>query len=89
MDFQITWTITAIIAVSSFLSPVVVAVINNRHHSQTLLVNFTMGVLTVPLFRKPVPLLVKLFCFVKKAHSRHFPIFILNIAESLAMCSYC
>lgn len=32
MEINITWTITAIIAVSSFLSPIVVAIINNRHH---------------------------------------------------------
>lgn len=31
MKFDITWTITSIIAVSSFLSPVLVAIINNRH----------------------------------------------------------
>lgn len=33
MDFDITWTITAIIAVSSFLSPIFVAVINNIHQA--------------------------------------------------------
>ena len=32
MTFNITWTITAIIAVSSFLSPIAVAIINNHHH---------------------------------------------------------
>ncbi len=31
MKLDITWTITAIIAVSSFLSPIVVAIINNYH----------------------------------------------------------
>lgn len=31
MQFDVTWTITAIIAVSSFLSPIAVAIINNRH----------------------------------------------------------
>ncbi len=31
MDIKITWTITAIIAVSSFLSPIFVAIINNFH----------------------------------------------------------
>lgn len=34
MKINITWTITAIIAVSSFLSPIFVAIINNRHHSK-------------------------------------------------------
>lgn len=34
MNINITWTITAVIAVSSFLSPVAVAVINNRHHAK-------------------------------------------------------
>lgn len=34
MQFEITWTITAIIAVSSFLSPILVAIINNRHHTR-------------------------------------------------------
>ena len=34
MEINITWTITAIIAVSSFLSPIAVAIINNRHHAQ-------------------------------------------------------
>lgn len=34
MEINITWTITAIIAVSSFLSPIVVAIINNRHHAR-------------------------------------------------------
>ena len=34
MEINITWTITAIIAVSSFLSPIVVAMINNRHHAR-------------------------------------------------------
>ncbi len=33
MSFDITWTITAIIAVSSFLSPIFVVIINNKHHS--------------------------------------------------------
>lgn len=33
MGIEITWTITAIIAVSSFLSPIFVALINNRHHT--------------------------------------------------------
>lgn len=32
MNFDITWTITAVIAVSSFLSPVVVSWMNNKHH---------------------------------------------------------
>lgn len=31
MKFDITWTITAIIAISSFLSPIAVAIINNIH----------------------------------------------------------
>ena len=31
MTIEITWTITAVIAVSSFLSPIFVALINNRH----------------------------------------------------------
>lgn len=31
MKFDITWSITAIIAVSSFLSPIVVSIINNKH----------------------------------------------------------
>lgn len=34
MEINITWTITAIIAVSSFLSPIAVAIINNRHHAR-------------------------------------------------------
>lgn len=34
MKFDVTWTITAIIAVSSFLSPIFVAIINNRHHAK-------------------------------------------------------
>lgn len=34
MKFDITWTITAVIAVSSFLSPVVVSIINNKHHTE-------------------------------------------------------
>lgn len=34
MKINITWTITAIIAVSSFFSPIIVACINNYHHSQ-------------------------------------------------------
>lgn len=34
MKFDITWTITAVIAVSSFLSPIFVAIINNRHHAK-------------------------------------------------------
>lgn len=34
MKFDITWTITAVIAVSSFLSPIFVAIINNRHHTK-------------------------------------------------------
>lgn len=34
MNFDITWTITAIIAVSSFLSPIVVAIINNFHQAR-------------------------------------------------------
>lgn len=34
MNFDVTWTITAVIAVSSFLSPIVVALINNRHHAK-------------------------------------------------------
>ena len=34
MNFDITWTITAIIAVSSFLSPIAVAIINNSHHAR-------------------------------------------------------
>lgn len=34
LKFDITWTITAIIAVSSFLSPIAVAVINNLHHAK-------------------------------------------------------
>ena len=34
MKINITWTITAIIAVSSFLSPIAVAIINNRHHAR-------------------------------------------------------
>lgn len=34
MQFDITWTITAIIAVSSFISPIIVAIINNRHHTK-------------------------------------------------------
>ena len=33
MTFDVTWTITAIIAVSSFLSPIAVAIINNMHNS--------------------------------------------------------
>ena len=31
MAIEITWTITAIIAVSSFISPIFVAIINNKH----------------------------------------------------------
>lgn len=31
MNIEITWTITAIIGVSSFMSPIFVAIINNRH----------------------------------------------------------
>lgn len=31
MKFDITWSITAIIAVISFLSPIVVSIINNKH----------------------------------------------------------
>lgn len=34
LTFDITWTITAIIAVSSFLSPIFVARINNRHSAK-------------------------------------------------------
>ena len=34
MEFDITWTITAIIAVSSFLSPIFVALINNHHNAK-------------------------------------------------------
>lgn len=34
MKFDITWTITSIIAVSSFLSPIFVACVNNWHHSK-------------------------------------------------------
>ncbi len=34
MNVNITWTITAIIAVSSFLSPIAVAIINNLHHAK-------------------------------------------------------
>ena len=34
MNFDITWTITAIIAVISFLSPIFVALINNHHHAK-------------------------------------------------------
>ena len=34
MEINITWTITAIIAVSSFLSPIAVVIINNRHHAR-------------------------------------------------------
>ena len=34
MTIEITWTITAIIAVSSFFSPIAVAIINNRHHAK-------------------------------------------------------
>ncbi len=34
MSIEITWTITALIAVSSFLSPIAVAIINNRHHTK-------------------------------------------------------
>ena len=34
MEINITWTITAIIAVSSFLSPIAVAIINNHHHAR-------------------------------------------------------
>lgn len=34
MTVEITWTITAIIAVSSFLSPIVVAKINNKHQEK-------------------------------------------------------
>lgn len=34
MTIEITWTITAIIAVSSFLSPIFVAKINNKHQEK-------------------------------------------------------
>ena len=34
MTLEITWTITAIIAVSSFLSPIFVAIINNKHQTK-------------------------------------------------------
>lgn len=34
MTFDVTWTITAIIAVSSFLSPIAVAIINNMHNTK-------------------------------------------------------
>lgn len=34
MNLNITWTITAIIAVNSFLAPIFVALTNNKHHSQ-------------------------------------------------------
>lgn len=34
MNFDITWTITAVIAVSSFLSPVAVTIISNRHQAK-------------------------------------------------------
>lgn len=34
MNFDITWTITAVIAVSSLLSPIAVAIINNRHNEK-------------------------------------------------------
>ena len=34
LEFDITWTITAIIAVSSFFSSIAVAVINNHHHAK-------------------------------------------------------
>lgn len=34
MKIDVTWTITAIIAVSSFLSPIAVAIINNLHQAQ-------------------------------------------------------
>ena len=34
MTIEITWTITAIIAVSSFLSPIFVARINNKHQEK-------------------------------------------------------
>ena len=34
MKFNLTWTITAILAVSSFLSPIFVAIINNRHQEK-------------------------------------------------------
>lgn len=32
MKFDLTWTITAIIAVASFMSPVIVTLLNNRHN---------------------------------------------------------
>ena len=32
MKLDVTWTITSIIAVSSFMSPILVAIINNRHN---------------------------------------------------------
>lgn len=34
MNINITWTITAVIAVSSFLSPIAVAIINNKHQAK-------------------------------------------------------
>ena len=34
MEFDITWTITAIIAASSILSQIIVALINNHHHAK-------------------------------------------------------
>lgn len=34
MNIDITWTITAVIAVSSFLSPIAVALINNHHNAK-------------------------------------------------------
>lgn len=34
MNIDITWTITAVIAVSSFLSPIAVAIINNKHQAK-------------------------------------------------------
>lgn len=34
MKLDITWTITAVIAVSAFLSPIFVAIINNRHQAK-------------------------------------------------------
>lgn len=34
MKIDVTWTITAIIAVSSFLSPIAVAIINNLHQAK-------------------------------------------------------
>lgn len=34
MNIDITWTITAVIAVSSFLSPIAVSIINNKHQAK-------------------------------------------------------